>query len=150
MKKIKFNWGVGIAIFYVAFVLATLGTVFLSTLQRTDLVDEDYYENELKYQDKIDSKLRTKQLNQALEFIQGASTIAIKFPEIFKNRSVKGTFHFYKPSNASYDRKIKIVLNADAFQTIDTRNFAKGFWRVKIDWIADDSTYYFEKTIDIN
>jgi hypothetical protein len=148
--KFKFNWGVGIAIFYVAFVLATLGTVIFSTFQRTDLVEDNYYEKELKYQEKIESQFRTKELEFPLELIQGASTIAVKFPEYFKNQNIKGVYHFYKPSNSSYDKKITIALNDDSFQTIDTRNFQKGFWRLKIDWMAGDSAYYMEKTININ
>ena len=49
MKNI--NWGHKIIIVYGVFVLGTLFMVYQSTLQKFDLVQNDYYAAELKYQE---------------------------------------------------------------------------------------------------
>jgi len=148
--KIKFHWGIAIAIFYSVFVLLIVGYVVFSTFHRADLVEEDYYNNELKYQEKIHKMERTKRLHLKIDFVQQGNVLGIRFPEYFKNQNVEGTYNFYKPSNSSYDKKLKIDLNSDGYQTIDTRILQEGFWRVKIDWMAGDSAYFIEKTININ
>ena len=48
------NWGYKILMVYVIFIAGILLLVFKSSSQNQDLVTEDYYEQELKYQQKID------------------------------------------------------------------------------------------------
>ncbi len=54
------NWGVGIAIVYILFVLGMLTLVFKSRSQKIDLVTENYYQQELAYQEEIDAKQRVE------------------------------------------------------------------------------------------
>ncbi|MGB1317661.1 MAG: FixH family protein, partial [Flavobacteriales bacterium] len=55
------NWGWGISIFYGSFVVFMLGMVTLAFQQDFDLVADDYYEQEIAYQGRID------QMNNAAE-----------------------------------------------------------------------------------
>ncbi|ROL59344.1 hypothetical protein D9V86_10775 [Bacteroidetes/Chlorobi group bacterium ChocPot_Mid] len=147
--KIKFNWGWGIAVFYSAFVLFLIGNVVFSFFQRTDLVTENYYNDELAYQQTIHKAERAKRLEGNLNIVQGASTIAIQFPEEVKGKKIEGSVLLYRPSDASADRKIRLNVNDNNFQVIDSRQLAKGLWVMKIDWFDGDSTYYNEEKITI-
>lgn len=52
----KFNWGTGITIFIVLFVVSMSAMVFKASQQNVDLVTEDYYEKELAFQDLKDKE----------------------------------------------------------------------------------------------
>ena len=68
----KWNWGTGIAITLVLFIGLMSFMVFKSTQQRFDLVSENYYEEELNYQEVIDQKRNSSNvsLNQIKEGIK--------------------------------------------------------------------------------
>ncbi len=148
--KLKYNWGWGIAIFYTAFVLFLIGNVVFSFFQKTDLVTDDYYTQELAYQETIHKAERAKRADEDLNIVQGASTIAIQFPESFKGKNINGDIHLYRPSDASADKKMKININDNNFQAIDTRQMIKGLWVMKIEWSVGDSTFYKEEKFKIN
>jgi len=146
----KYNWGWGISIFYIAFVIFLIGNVIFSGLQRNDLVEENYYEQELKYQERINKMKRYKELPEKINIIQSGNSIVIKFPQNIDKKLIKGKVHFYRPSNSSYDRIEEIKLNDSNFQVLDISTYPNGFWRIKIDWSAGDSTYYYEEDIQVN
>ena len=147
--KYKFSWGVGIAIFYSVFVLFLISNVIFSLFQNTDLVTEDYYNKELDFQETIHTLERTKRLNEDLNIIQGSNTIAIQFPDTLTRKKIKGEIYLYRPADATADKKIKLVFNENNFHTLDTREFKKGLWILKIDWSIGDSSYYKEEKIMI-
>ena len=49
------NWGYKILLVFAVFVAGILFLVYKSSNQKMDLVTTDYYEKELKYQQKIDA-----------------------------------------------------------------------------------------------
>jgi len=148
--KFKYNWGWGVFVFFIIFFTFLGGFIVFSSFVRTDLVEKDYYENELKYQDQIDKMTRTKEAGVTPELIKGAATIAIKFPNVQNILDVTGKIHFYRPSNASHDRFYDIVLNENSFQTIEISRLQKGLWILKLDWKVKDISYYYEEEILIN
>ena len=60
------NWGYKILIVYIVFIAGIVTLVYKSSVQNQDLVVNDYYDQELKYQDKIDAVLRTNNLKSAV------------------------------------------------------------------------------------
>ena len=67
MKKINFNWGTGILITIIVFMIITLGTVFTFMNEKVDLVTDNYYKKELKYQKQIDKLNRTHDMRMDVE-----------------------------------------------------------------------------------
>lgn len=145
--KIKINWGIGLAVFYIAFVLILVVFVIFSSVQNSDLVSTDYYSKEINYQQQIDKLKRTKRLPEKLNIVQNSGILIVKFPSIFKNAKIMGNIDLYRPSNPAYDKKVKIEVKDNNFQVIDARNMVKGYWKIKVDWSAFDSTYYSEEAI---
>ena len=52
----KFNWGVGIFTFYGLFVVFILALVFRSSQENYDLVTEDYYQQEIRFEEVINKR----------------------------------------------------------------------------------------------
>ncbi|MGC8857725.1 MAG: FixH family protein [Ignavibacteria bacterium] len=142
----KISWGIIIAILYSGFVLLVLVMVMFSFTQRVDLVTDNYYEKELRYQEQIDKINRTNQLSEKLDFHVDNRIVSIKFPNKL-DPDPDNLIHFYRPSNSSYDKIVKIVTDSSNFQKIklNREKFSKGFWRVRINWVSGGFSYYTEK-----
>jgi hypothetical protein len=74
------NYGKRIIVAYAIFILGIASLVFISMRQKIDLVTDNYYEKEIKYQDEIDKKNRTNLLKEKLLITRTGNEIFIKFP----------------------------------------------------------------------
>lgn len=143
----KLNWGNKIAIVYIAFVVFTLGMVYLSFGEKFELVTEDYYAKELAYQDQIDKKSRLGALEEKIKVSVENQNLTIEFPH--PNETViKGKIVCFRPSDEGRDFEEIITVN-DKKHSIPLTKFIKGKYLIQIDWMANEVTYYTEKTIII-
>ena len=143
------NWGYKIAIAYSVFVIMILVLVYKSSLQNIDLVTEEYYAEELKYQDQIDKKRNANKLEIPLIIKQESQQLKIQFPGDLAEKGVSGILFFYKPDDKLKDIKIPIDANTYGLQIIDISGFAKGYYQIKIEWEANRISYYQEEDIFI-
>ena len=142
------NWGFRIVLIYTVFVIGILTMVALAMHQKIELVSEDYYAKELKFQEQIDRSENGGTVNIAAEIEN--KKVTLHFPEAFKNRIVKGTVLFFKPSDAARDLLFPILCDTQGIQEIQTDHFMKGMYRMKITFETSDKKYYQEKLIVFN
>lgn len=141
------NWGHGIAITFTSFALFMVFLVYRSFQQQVDLVADDYYLQELKYQERIDKLQQTKTDQQTVTFQQEAENLRVQFDD--RQGAVNGTIRFFRPSDARFDQQVAIALDSHSQQVIDVKSIVKGYYRVQVDWQEDDRTYFVEKLINI-
>lgn len=148
----RVNWGIIITVLYSGFVLLVLIMVMFSFTQKVDLVTDNYYEKELRYQEQIDKINRTSQLPEKLYFEFDNRIISVRFPNKPDPDNPDNFIHFYRPSNSNYDRIVKIITDSLNFQKIelDKEKFSNGFWRVRINWVSKGTSYYVEKDFFLN
>ena len=77
----KFNWGFGIALVIVIFAVGVGVLVYIAASQKVDLVADNYYEQELKHQDRIDESRRSADLKEKIEVRAANSELKIIVPE---------------------------------------------------------------------
>jgi hypothetical protein len=143
----KFNWGTKIGIVYTVFVLFILGMVYLAFGEKFDLVTEDYYAQEIAFQEKIDSKNRLNNLDKELNIKLESGELIIYFPHGV-NTQIQGKVNCFRPSDENKDFEVKVNTTA-AKQSIPLEQFVKGKYTLKIDWKAEDEHYYTEQIIII-
>jgi len=147
--KIKINWGIGIGIFFTIFVLFLVFNLVFSSFNQVELVEGNYYQQELAYQKKIDKEKRTKKLNEQIKIIKNESAIIVQFPETMNKTDIAGEITMYRPSNNKLDKKFKVSVSEGNFQIINTSSLAKGLWKMKIDWSFAGTEFYNEESINI-
>ena len=54
----KFNWGTGIFLLYAGFAAVTIALVIFAMTKKVDLVTDNYYDKELKYEEQIQKHLK--------------------------------------------------------------------------------------------
>lgn len=138
------NWGKGIFIFYSLFVIAILWVVVFSFSVDVNLVSDDYYQQELAYEDQIVRIKNTDSLVEKPTVILKNGYVELTFP---KDLKVKGTILFFRPSDATKDIKIPIALGLNGKQEIAFSTQVAGLWKAKLTWSQDEKEYYQEFVI---
>ncbi|KUO61175.1 hypothetical protein APF79_13610 [bacterium BRH_c32] len=142
----KLNWGSGIAITYILFMVAVIILVVIFMNQDVHLVTDDYYAKEIEYQQQIDKVKRTKLLNEQPEVTFNNGVFMVSFPRSVKN-IINGEIQIYRPSDSNLDKTVEIILDAENRQSIEPPINKPGLWKVKMDWMRNDTNYYNEKII---
>jgi hypothetical protein len=150
MNKNKFNWGTGILISIIVFMVITIGTVVFLMNQDVDLVARDYYDKGIQHQKQIDRLNRTNSLGDEIQIIPADGFIRLSFPKSFVNRSFEGNVKFYRPSDSKKDFAVALSIDTSAQQLISTKDMDRGYWKVKLNWTRDSVEYYKESSFVIN
>lgn len=141
-----FNWGHKIAIVYLMFVAGILFLVFKASQVSFDLVEKDYYEAELRYQERIDDTKRTQSLSQPLTIQHRSGEITVSFPSDFLGKQIRGDAFLYCPSDARKDVKAPFSVQDDAL-ILQIPPTNKGMYRLKLQWSAAGKNYFHEENI---
>ena len=138
----KLNWGHYIAISFIAFVVLILSMVYRSYQHKNDLVAEDYYAKEIKFQDIIDKKARTAALPIDIKWESKEGGILIKYPEM--DSPISGEILMFRPSDKNKDILFEIAPNESGEQFIRDESFINGKYIIQIDWKSGGEEYFSE------
>lgn len=149
MKKL--DWGKGIFIAIVVFIIGIMSMVSYIISLDFYLVNNNHYEEGVEYQGTIDGKLRADSLGNPVVILFDEERIALKvmFPEEIMEKAQEGTINLYRPNDSALDRKMPIEFSAGNTQIIPMERMPKGKWVLTINWIMDDKEYIEEKVIII-
>lgn len=139
------NWGKSIVLVFVLFA-GFIGTMVVSmSRQRIDLVRDDYYQDEIAYQQHIDRVANAARLTNKVPMTYLADTqeVAVFLPASLR----KGTLLFYRPADRVQDFKVKIPQDHAARQLVSTKGLLKGHWRVQFTWSDGQRDYYTEQEL---
>ncbi|MBK9247317.1 MAG: FixH family protein [Ignavibacteria bacterium] len=139
-------WLWGTIIVYCLFASGTLGFVFFASSQKVDLVSEDYYKQELQYQQHIETVKRTGDAAKKVQWNLSADATSIDFQI---PNSATGTIRFYRPASSTLDKSFAMKAGSDGVQRIPVADIAKGYWKVKIEWKEQNNSYYEETEVTI-
>ncbi len=146
---IKFNWGTGIVIALIVMISGMLVLVSIAVRQDFDLVDKDYYQKSITYQQHIEKVGNTAALETKIVFELLADTLKLKFPNLGNYESVTGKIHFYSPVEERRDFSLEVKVDTAFLQIIALKKLEKGRYQVKIDWTANAVSYYQEEEIAV-
>jgi len=143
------NWGYKLLLVFAAFAGLMSYMVYRCVRTPVNLVTNEYYRDELVYQDVIEQKNNARALSGAVLVRQDGEGISIHFPREIQQAGTSGTILFYCASDASRDRKIPVSLDAAGCQRVDARSFFPGQYVVKIQWETNHVKYYSEEPFTV-
>lgn len=146
----KINWGTAIVITFALFMSFILYFVIKASTQKElayDLVDEEYYKTELKYQQEINKLNNTKGLSEKFEILKVDEGLEIKFPSNFNLENTTGTVTFYRPSTKLLDFNLPILISLDNKMRIPKEKLVEGNWNVSIDLESNNTAYLYKESI---
>ena len=147
--KFKISWPTGIILALSAFIIFILSFVYKATfMSKYDhhLVSDDYYKDELNYQQEINKLNKAAALKEDVTLTKVSEGLLIKFPAEFDSEKITGSISFQRPSNDKIDFQLPIKLIASNY-LISNENLVEGRWNAKIEWSINGTTYLFKEKL---
>jgi hypothetical protein len=143
----KWNWGTGIFIFIVLFMAACFAFLYYARHQVWNLVEEDYYPKELRYEERLQATRNANALVPPVAITLGTSDLEVGFPEFFRGAELKGSILVYRPSDETMDVTLPLTTDTSLVRRIPVSKLARGRVVVKVEWTTAGKGYYVEKDI---
>ncbi len=143
----KISWGTGIVlaiITFMGFILYLVVTMTTGSEFNHDLVTEEYYKQELTFQDQLNREANSQNLTENIQIQKTEEGILISFPGNLDFSQIKGNILVYRPSNKRQDFDIPLELSASQM-IIAGKHLEKGRWNLEIDWSYGEESYYYKK-----
>lgn len=147
--KARNLWPLGIFTAFGLFFAGMATVVVIAATHRDHLVSDNYYEQELKYQSRIDGGDRAQKSGATMAYEAGKGAVVIALPVAQLAQKFSGTIELYRPSEPKLDREFLLAPNAEGTQTLDVSQLAAGLWLVRAKWNAGGETYFLEQKITI-
>ncbi|GAB3572241.1 FixH family protein [Hymenobacter daeguensis] len=142
------RWPYAIMAVFVLFA-GYIGFMVQQALRTTvDLVSPDYYQQELAYQQRMETVARTAALPAPVELTYDAAArqLRLQLPPALAGQAVQGQLHFFRPSNQKLDFSLPLQAGRQQFSTA---RMQPGHWRARLDFTAGGQPYFLEKELTI-
>ena len=151
MKSNRNLWPWAIVLTFVLFISGTVSLVVMACSQKVELVNANYYEQELQFQGQLDRMNRTSRLAvpARVSYDPIRKLIAISLPPEHKARMVTGHIDLYRPSAAGRDRHLPLQTDERGMQNLDAAHLGAGFWKLRLSWQIDGREYFYEQQVVI-
>ena len=146
----KLNWGNALLIFFILYIGTLAYVVVKSKTIDHSLVVENYYDHDIKYQEKYDKLNNRNLLKQDLGISYKVEKNSILF-DFGEGSSVQqANLEMYRASNKAFDFSQDLKLNENNTSNFELPKMKTGKWKVKVEWKDSSRSYYKEKDIYIN
>lgn len=145
MKKL--NWGHWIAIVLGVFLILNVIVVVFTFTQDVELVTDNYYEKELKYQDELGKMNKALSLPDSLKISMNSYELVIDYPKSILKNKLSGIVHLYRPDQKKYDYDVEIKYDETGKQMINMSGKAPGKWKISISINDGEHDYLFKDVI---
>lgn len=142
----NFTWGHGIVVALGSFMIFILSLIwyFTSTWKNSELITDNYYEEELAYQNVIDAKNKAINLKELPVYHQNESGISVTFPSEINNSNSKFRIDLHRAE----DQKLDIIREMELDQRnsifIPAKVLAKGNYVLRMMWKKDNEEYQID------
>lgn len=145
----KINWGTSIVIAIIAFMAFILFFVVkMSTNSQYDhdLVVDDYYKNELAFQNEINKEQNLQLLNEVIKVDVTEKGIFVVFPKELPSHDIHGKVFLYRPSNKKLDLEIPLLVSSNIL-FLPKKDLVDGRWNIIIDFTCQGTAYMYKQDL---
>ena len=142
------NWGHGLAIALGCFIIFILFLILIFPMgkQNAEMISNNYYEEELKYQDVIDAKNNAAKLEKTPTYKATSEGILISFPDNIKVDKDIANFVLFRTEDSNLDVKKEVTLQHNLF-LIPKKVISKGSYTLKLKWTENKKPYQVDYDI---
>ncbi|ANH81326.1 hypothetical protein A8C56_10320 [Niabella ginsenosidivorans] len=143
------SWGYRVLIILGIFLVGMISMVVVATRQTNEMIDSDYYEKELAYQKVIDGRKRLKATGEAVMIKTLNNFVEVQLPSAASGNIRSGAIEFLRLSGSKGDRKLDMGTSAAPVYRLPVSMLMKGWYRVRMHWVNNDSAYYHEQNFRV-
>ena len=143
--NIHWNWGTKLLIAIIIFMSFIFVLVYLSAKNQIDLVEKDYYPKGLKYQDRINEMQNAETFKDSFLIEKINQQVVISYSIL---RADSGSIYFFRPSDKTLDITYNFKPDSTGIIRLDSDQFTKGKYLVKVFWKESGKGFYLEKNFN--
>lgn len=144
------SWGYKIILILVVFTVGIMSMVVVAMRQTNEVMDNNYYERELRYQQVINGKKNLESLADTVRIAEVDGSVQVFFPEASINKLDSGSIEFLRMSNSTADQRVSMDATQGSRYQLPRNAFAKGYYKVRIAWLNNGTNYYHEQDFQIH
>ena len=140
------NWGKGIILSFVLFIGVIFTMVYISVNTEFSLVSENYYEQEINYEDQLNRMRNFNALKEqpSFDFDRRKGEINLHFTPDLASALKEGKVVFFRASNARYDKELPLKLDDSHRFSVASASLLKGAWTLQLTWSDGQKEFYKE------
>lgn len=139
------SWKYKITIFFCSFLVFMITMVYQCFQLDFDLVAEDYYAQELVFQERIDQQKNAMELAEKPTLEVVGDQFVVQFP----NTIEQGNIRFFRPSDENLDIEEGLNLDANGAFNLPLSKLTKGNYQVQLSWNDAGKDFYIERKVFI-
>jgi hypothetical protein len=139
------SWGKAIILVFVGFA-GFIGTMVAQmSRQKIDLVRDDYYQDEIAYQQHIEqmTNARPFERSELIRYDSVGQRLRVTFPDGF----MSGRLLLYCPADRRQDVRWVLTKRTEQVSSVPMRGRPSGLWRVQLNWSDGQREYYTEREL---
>jgi hypothetical protein len=144
---IQLNWGHKLAIVIVLFLVAMLAMVFYAARQDNEMIDENYYQKELGYQDLIDAQKNLLAVTANNIVSQDMDEVIFTLPIGTFEGLDSGRVELLRTDAERLDRFLDLRPDGTNRRSIAKAELSAGVYRARIRWTSKGVPYYKEESV---
>ena len=143
----KFNWGYGILFFFILFFIGMGAMYYLAARESNEMIDANYYEKELKYQEVIDASKNLLAITKSSLFSQNDTAILFSLPKAAFENFVQGNLELLRNENETLDYHTSIKPDTAGVFFISKKLLTSGLYKARLSWVAHATPFYKEESV---
>lgn len=143
------NWGKGITLVIILFIITMLGMVFYASKQTNEMVENNYYDKELKYQSLIDASKNLNVISTDSLIVQEENQLKVVIPNALVNGFKDGNIEFLSSDAEKKDTNIAFSPDSTGNYIIPRNDIKSGYYNARIKWVSNEKNYYREQKVII-
>ena len=144
----KFNWGTGILIFLILFLLGSAAFIVFAFRQDVNLVHKDYYEKGVDYTQQMNTNSRSAEFENDVNVEMENDFLKIDIEESLAAKIDSGSVLLFRPSNSKNDITFSLEKYAKQVQVSKTE-LIHGRYILKFTWYSGGLKYEIDKPVNI-
>lgn len=141
------NWGKGLTIALILFAGMMAWFVVMAQRNPVPLVTEEYYAEELKYQQRIDHTERALAMSRTVRIDVGDDRVLLRFPTELKGKAISGVLTLLRPNDPRADIVLKVEADSAAGFERSGLVLIPGRYNAALEWTVDGERYFTEEKL---
>lgn len=144
MKTKRNFWPVGIILLLLAFAGGITTLVVIASSSNAELVSDNYYEQAIQYQQRIDGTMRAHEAGASVRYDAETKRVVLSLGRGGITSDSPPRLELYRPNAADLDQTLPLVSNADGDQIADAKGLQPGLWKIRASWAVNGQAFWLE------
>ena len=144
----KFNWGTGIFIFLILFLLAATAFMIFAARQGINLVHKDYYEKGVNHTEQMEIDARSVKYRDAFTIINKDKYLVVDIEKSLSAKIDSGSLILFRPSD--YKKDILMPVERKTSQiNFRKEDLINGRYILKFSWYFEGLKYEIDQPVNV-